>query len=163
MGAYVVICSRFIATPEEARDYYRAKLVGARTITSGGLPVTIVFEHDATHLYSKEIKDPASTLPRITRQIGPGKVDVREFCVARAGLMDNILPAVEHYTVSVPAGGRAGMEKSLLYGPAIQGVGYMRVVVRPGPGTAFTCVSAYTVDGAEWMSARRMKRAKFPP
>jgi len=164
MTSYVVIRSEYIATAEEARDYYRAKLAGLHTITSDGRPVTIVFEHDATHLYSTEIKDPASPLERVTRRIGPGKVDVREFNVARARLMDKILPAIAGYTVCVPAaGGRAGAEKSLLNGRALPGGGCMRVVLRPGPRDALTCVSAYPVDQVEWMNARRLKRARFPP
>ncbi len=60
-------------------------------------------------------------------------------------------------------GGPAGAEKSLLYGRALPGVGYMRVVLRPGPRDALTCVSAYPVDEVEWMKARRLKRARFPP
>ena len=46
MASYVVIRSEYIATAEEARDYYRAKLAGLHTVTSDGRPVTIVFEHD---------------------------------------------------------------------------------------------------------------------
>jgi hypothetical protein len=164
MAGYVVIRSEFIATAEEARDYYRARLAGAHNVVSAGRPVTVVFEHDATHLYSSEIKDPASQLERVTRRIGPGKVDVREFNLARAQLMDKVLPAITGYTVCVPAaGGPAGAEKSLLYGRALPGVGYMRVVLRPGPRDALTCVSAYPVDEVEWMKARRLKRARFPP
>jgi hypothetical protein len=164
MANYVVIRSEFIATAEEARDYYRAKLAGPQMLTSDGRAVTVVFEHDATHLYSSEIKDPGSVLPRVTRRIAPGKEDVREFNLSRAQIMDKVLPAIAEYTVSVPAaGGRAGAEKTLIYGRLIPGVGYMRVVVRPGPGTALTCVSAYPVNETEWMNARRLKRAKFPP
>jgi hypothetical protein len=164
MASYIVICSAFIETPEEARDYYRAKLVGARTITSDGRSVTIVFEDTATHLYSSENKTPISSLPRITRRIAPGKIEERDFDLERARLMDEVLRAVTEYTVSVSgAGGRAGAEKSLIYGRAIPGVGYMRVVLRPGPGSAHTCVSAYPVGEKAWMDARRLKRAKFPP
>lgn len=165
MASYIVIRSEFIETAEEARDYYRARLAGPHHITSDGRPVTIVFEHDATHLYSTEIKDPASPLPRVTRRIGPGKVDEREFNLERARLMDKVLPAIAEYTVSVPAaGGRAGAEKSLLYGRVIPGSArYMRVVLRPGPRDAMTCVSAYPVDEVEWLKARRLKRARFPP
>jgi hypothetical protein len=162
--SYVVIRSEFIATPEEARDYYRARLAGPRTVTSDGRPVTIVFEQDATHLYSSEIKNPGAPGPLVTRRIAPGKVDVREFNIARAQLMDQVLPAIEKYTVSVPAaGGGSGAGKTLVYGRLIVGVGYMRVVLRPGPGSALSCVSAYPVSEADWMQARRLKRAKFPP
>ena len=81
--------------------------------------------------------------------------------------MDMILPAIAEYTVSVPAaGGRAGAEKTLLYGRRLTLAGggrYMRVVLRPGPGDALTCVSAYPVDEVEWLNARRLKRARFPP
>ncbi len=164
MTTYIVIRSDLIETADEARDYYRARLAGPRSITSDGRPVTIVFERDATHLYSTELKGPASTLPRVVRTIAPGKLDVREFSVERARLMDRVPEAIEGYTVSVPAvGGRAGAEKSMIYGRLLPAVGYMRVVLRPGPGIAFTCVSAYPVSEGEWMNARRLKRARFPP
>ena len=50
MAGYVYSSSEVIATADEARDYYRARLAGAHNVVSDGRPVTIVFEHDATHL-----------------------------------------------------------------------------------------------------------------
>jgi hypothetical protein len=51
----------------------------------------------------------------------------------------------------------------MLHGPRLVSGQYMRVVLRPGPGTAWTCVSAYPVDAEQWMAARRAKSARFPP
>ena len=162
---YVVCYSHLIDTPEEARDYYREKLARAHAITSHGRPISIVFERDATHLYSIEVPDP-SAIPvdeRITRAIGGGRVDVRRFKVERARLMDHVLPAVSLFTVSIPGDGRRGQEKAMLHGPRLATGDYMRVVLRPGPGTAWTCVSAYPVNTEAWLAARRAKSAKFPP
>src|ERR1035438_4459381 len=40
---------------------------------------------------------------------------------------------------------------------------YMLVVLRPGPGDAWTCVSAYPVLAYSWKNATRAKAARFPP
>jgi hypothetical protein len=67
------------------------------------------------------------------------------------------------FTASVPGTGQGGHEKRMLHGPALPDGRYMRVVLRPGPGDAFTCISAYPVSRDAWLEIRRSKRAKFPP
>ena len=168
MASYVVIRSELIETLDEARDYYRERLAAKHRITSYGRPASIVFEGDATHLYSVGLKgeDPRDLAPheRVARQISPGNVDVRRFNVERARLMDRVLPAISLFTVSNPeGGGPPGRQKRVLHGPALPSGERLRVVLRPGPGTAWTCVSAYPVSADEWLAACRLKRAKWPP
>jgi hypothetical protein len=160
-----------ITTAAEARAWYAQHLAGSHSISCHGRDVTIVFERDATHVYSVACSDPASLRPdeRVERIIPCGKgrtrVEVRKFAVERARLMRFIVPAVAKFTVSTPeAGGRSGNEKRVLYGPSLPfDFDRLRVVLRPGPGVAWTCVSAYPVTADEWLAARRLKRAKFPP
>src|SRR5205085_884691 len=99
----------------------------------------------------------------VERRIGGGRVERREFSLERAQLMDRILPAIHDYTVSIPGTGHRGAENRMLHGPRLPNGRYMRVVLRPGPGDAFTVVSAYPVEHGTWMAACRSRRAKFPP
>ena len=163
-------CSELIETLEQARELYSKDLVGARTITCYGKRVTIVFERDATHLYSVKC-DGAETLDvdeRVERVIpigqGRTRTEVRRFDLRRACLMSYILPAISSFTVSVPeSGGHAGHQKRVLYGPALPHGERMRIVLRPGSGDTWVCVSAYPVSQEEWLRACKLKRAKFPP
>lgn len=163
--SYVVLRSELIETLDEARAYYRERLVGAHTIGCHGRRVTIVFEPDATHLYSDDPGNvPVDLALQVARAIGRGRKEIRRFNLARAHLMDRVLPAITSYTVSVPGTSTArGREKRMLHGPPLPDGQYMRVVLRPGPGEAFTCVSAYPVTVDVWRAAFRAKRAKFPP
>jgi len=165
LAVYVVIRSELIETLNEARSYYAERLAGAHKVTCYGRPVTIVFERDATHLYSIDPKGvPIPDGDRVERIIPRHRIEVRLFNVERARLMDHVLRAVSLFSVSVPdAGGRAGHQKRVVYGPALATTEHMRVVLRPGPGEAWTCVSAYPVTNREWLAARSLKRAKFPP
>jgi len=91
-------------------------------------------------------------------------LEVRVFNVERASMMDLVLPAVSRFTVSIPGTATTrGREKRMLHGVRLPDGRYMRVVLRPGPGEAFTCVSAYPVSEAVWLDARRAKSARFPP
>ena len=165
MTDYVVIAADRIETLEEARDYYRERLAGAHAVTCYGRAVTIVFERDSTHLFSEDPKDwrvvPQSL--RVDRFYGPGKVETRTFSLTRARLMDHVLRAICAFTVSIPGTGPRGGQNRMLHGPALSSGEYLRVVLRPGPGDAFTCVSAYPVSLAVWREAVRAKRARFPP
>jgi hypothetical protein len=162
----IALSSDRIETPEEARAYYRAKLGRSHDIALRGEPVTIIFEREATHLYSTETSD-WNTLPlgqRVERII-PGRrwPEIRQFSLDRARLMDHVLPALSLFTVAIPGTGARGNENRMLHGPQLPNGDYMRVVLRPGPGTAWTCVSAYTINVEKWRDASRAKRAKFPP
>ena len=145
----------------EARAYYAAKLVRAHEITRHDRRVTVVFEAGATHLFSVETVtgEVVCAEDRVDRSIGGGRVDVRRFSLERARLMDHVLPALSDFTVSSSAQGG----NRLVYGPRLPDGRYMRVVLRPGPGSALTCVSAYPVAEHAWMNARRSKGARFPP
>jgi hypothetical protein len=158
--------SAHISTLDEARQFYRERLAGSHNINCHGTPAIVVFERDATHLFSVDPK--GASIPTghaVVRHIPPRRTEIRLFDLERARLMDRVLPAVSQFTVSVPeAGGRAGFQKRVLYGPPLVGsTDRMRVVLRPGPGDAWTCVSAYAVTNREWLAARHLKRAKFPP
>jgi len=149
-------------------------LAGARTVTiqrkGGEQRVTIVFEADGTHVYSESIKSGElhpNTVDLVQRWIptggGRGRTEQRRFSLERARLLDEVLRAISLFTVAVPeAGGRPGHQKSIVYGPALASGERMRVVLRPGPGDARTCVSAYPVSAQEWLTASRLKRARFP-
>lgn len=164
-----------IASLAEARAYYAEHLAGGRRVTCHGQRVEVVFERDGTHLFSigpptdatdEEREAFIANIPeeeRVERRLPNGKVEVRRFELRRARLMDRILPAVSCFTVSVPGTGRAGHEKRMLHGPRLPEGDYMRVVLRPGPGSAFTCTSAYPVPERVWLSMVKAKRAKFPP
>jgi len=166
-----VRCSELIETLKQAQELYSNDLAGARTITCSGKRVTIVFERDATHVYSVSwngvdvlgVDERAERLIPIGR--GKTRIEVRRFNLERACLMSYILPAISNFTVSVPeSGGHAGHQKRVLYGPSLpHSNDHMRVVLRNGPGDALTCVSAYPVSREEWLKACKLKRAKFPP
>ena len=158
-----------IETVKDAQAFFSFCLAGSHKITCYGRAVTIVFESDATHLFSEAPEDP-NAIPaeeRVERRIPAGKrprVEVRQFSRDRARLMGEILHAISRFTVSVPSsGGPPGRQKRVLYGPQLPDGRWLRVVLRPGPETAFTCVSAYPVERHEWLAARRQPRAKFPP
>lgn len=163
MANYSCALSAFIATLEEARDYYQRKLGRAHAINCHGKRVTIVFEPAGTHLYSVDAKGaPIPPDLLVSRWLSPTRTDKRKFDLPRAQLMDEVLKAVEHYTVSVPGTGAYAGANRMLHGLPLPGGRHMRVVLRPGPGTAFTCVSAYTVDAGTHAAMRRAKRARFP-
>lgn len=165
MTDYVKIRAEFIETLEEARTYYRARLVGTHKINCYGKPVTVVFERDAIHLFSVETPgdDPPPVEMIARRRVAPERFEERTFSLKRARLMDEVLRAVSLFTVSIPGTGAKGREKRMLHGPRLTSGEYLRVVLRPGPGEAFTCVSAYPINADGWRAARAAKRAKFPP
>lgn len=166
-------CSALIDTPEEARNYYAERLGGSRTVSfqrkGKTFVLTVVFEHDGTHLFSEAIK-PGSIVDsvlRVPRLVPAGRgafrEEVRQFSLDRARLLDHVIRAISLFTVAVPeAGGRTGHQKTVIYGPALPDGRRMRVILRPGPGEARTCVSAYPVSAEEWIKAGRLQRARFP-
>lgn len=152
--------SEFISSLAEARAFYSEKLARSHEITRYDRRVVIVFEREATHLFSTEPK--TSPIPEeelVLRRLGGERVEVRQFSLERARLMDHVLPALSNFTVSTSAqrGNR------LVYGPRLPDGRYLRVALRPGPLDAWTCVSAYPVSEYLWRDARRSKAARFPP
>lgn len=154
-------CSDLICTIEDAREYYRAKLAGVRRVTCYGKRIPIVFPLDHVHLYSETpeggILPPGASI--VTQQVDHGRFEVRVFSLKRARLMDCVLPAISLFTVSIV--GQRG--NKVLHGPRLESGEYMRVVLRSGPGDAWTCVSAFPVDLATYRQAWNSRRAKFPP
>jgi hypothetical protein len=160
----VVRRSHLIETAAEARTYYEARLARAHAITCHAKAVTIVFERGATHLYSEEAKHAGAALqPMVTRELPSGRCDSRVFSIRRAQLMDEVLRAISLFTVSVPGTGRQASQNRMLHGPRLASGEYMRVVLRPGPDKAWTCVSSYPISESLWREMCRAKRAKFPP
>jgi hypothetical protein len=123
-----------------------------------------VFPFNAVHIYSESAPDP---LPEgavvVTQDVAPGRFEVRIFSCARAQSMDHILPSISNFTVSIVGQGAKGRENKVLHGRRLPTGNYMRVVLRPGPKEAWTCVSAFPVSKAAWQEALRARRAKFPP
>jgi hypothetical protein len=148
-----------ISTVDEAAAYYRAKLSGVRRVTCCGTRIDIVFPANYTHLYS----DATGDGPTVSQTIAPGRVDVRYFSLKRARLMDHVLPAISGFTMSIEGQGAKGRENRVLHGPRLSSGEYMRVVLRPGPKAAWTCVSAFPVSAEAYTQAYRSRRAKFPP
>ncbi len=154
-----------ISTLGEARSYYAEYLVGQQVIECHGRPVTVFFERSATHLFSEEAPS-GDALPaheRVMQRVKGGRVEERRFSLDRARLMDRVIDAISHFTVSVPGTGVRGHEKRMLHGPRLPDGRYLRVVLRPGGPGDFVCVSAYPVSEAVWLAMRRSKSAKFPP
>lgn len=173
-----VTSSQDIANLDEARAYYAANLAGVRKVTCYGKPVAIVFESDATHVFSDDptsgmrdmtpaqqraVFDSIQLDQRVERRLPGGRIEVRRFSLERARLMDHVLPAVSLFTVSVPGTSPRGRDNRTLHGQALPDTRHMRVALRPGPGDAFTCISAFPVSRDAWLATLRSKRAKFPP
>ena len=160
---HTVSRSSDINTLEQARQYYLARLAGQHNLECKGRPVTVHFERGATHLFSEKIKGTPLGAQIVRRRISPWKTEEREFSLDRARLMDHVIPTIRNYTVSISGTGAHGREKIMLHGSQLPDGRYMRVVLRPGPGSDLTCVSAYAVSLASWQQAHGSKRAKFPP
>lgn len=154
-----------ITSLDEAKLYYRERLGGSHKIHQYDEPLTVVFEHEGTHLYSREPDDDecVGADQWVLRTLSPKKVEKRVFDPVRAQMMDHVLPALSKFTVAVPGNGQRGREKVLIHGPRLSSGQYMRVVLRPGPGSAWTCVSAFPVSHADWQDMRKSRRAKWPP
>lgn len=156
--------SELVTSLEEAREYYRANLAGVRRVTCCEKRIDVVFPADGIHLYSESPADPLPEGAVVVRQrIAPGRFDDRVFSISRAKLMDYVLPAISNFTVSIVGQGAKGRENKVLHGPRLPSGDHMRVVLRPGPEKAWTCVSAFPVSPQVWQEALRAKRAKFPP
>jgi hypothetical protein len=164
MDSADAISSELISSLTEAREYYRVKLARSHSITCGEATVTVVFEPDGTHLYSVEVED-FNAIPDdqvVTRNVGRGKREVRQFSLDRARLMDQVLPSVSNFIWCISSYGPPSRSPRLLHGPKMACGRYMRVVLSPGPRTAWTCLSAYPIDAGTFDQARRSKPARFP-
>lgn len=154
--------SDLITTLQEARDYYRANLVGVRKVTCHDKRVKITFPYEMVHLYSEAPDRPIRPGDDVVSQpTCLGRFETRLFSVERARLMDAVLPAISNFTVSIAGNGQG--ERRVLHGQMLATGDYMRVVLRKGPGDAWTCVSAFPVPSGKWLEAMRSARAKFPP
>jgi hypothetical protein len=160
-----VVDSASITTLEEARTYYRAKLVGAHKLSCHGRQVSVVFDYDVTHTYSESPRDGIllEGAKQVTQPIKGGKFEVRLFSLARARWMDHIIPALTHHTLCSLDVGRPGQQRNKLHGPCLPTGDYLRVILRPGPKTAWTCMTAFPVTQHEWETAAKDRQALFPP
>lgn len=165
MPTVVVASSEEIASLAEARAYYHAKLARSHSIACGSATVEIVFERDATHLFSEDAKD-INAVPDhllVTRNIGGGKREVRKFSLERARLMDSVLPAISRFTHCTSGVGPPSRSTRLIHGQRLPCGRYMCVALRPGPGPAWTCQTAFPVVEAKYAEKCRARRVKFPP
>jgi hypothetical protein len=159
-----VASSDLITTLEEAREYYRARLVGVRRVTCHGHKIAVFFEFDTIHCYSIGVKPDAIPIGAIivSQQVDVALSEVRIFSLKRARLMDHILPAISLVTVSTEGKGAKNTRTRVLHGPRLASGEYMRVVLRKGPKDVWRCVSAFPVSRADYNAAWNSRRAKFP-
>lgn len=159
-----VASSQDIETVEHALAYYAEHPAGVRRITCHGKRVAVVFERDATHIFSEaadsrmspeERKAWQDAIPpdqRVERRLANGRIEVRRFSLERARLLDHVLPAVSNVTVTVPGTPHRGQENRMLHGPALADGRHMRVILQPPRHgrDVFTCISAYPVSMDVW-------------
>ena len=160
-----VASSDLITTLAEARAYYQSKLAGSHTITCRGQSVDIVFEADGTHLFSVKVDDiyaiPDAEL--VTRNVGGGKRECRQFSDDRARLMDCVLPAISLCTRCVIDKGPPSRANRKVFGQKMSCGRVMCVVLRLGAGKSLICITAYPVDQEAYRKASWQRPGKFPP
>jgi hypothetical protein len=162
-GEYVVLRSELIRTAEEARAYYATKLAGVHPVNCHGKQISLYFPQGYTHVYSVAVdKSKVDSTILLQRRLQGGGVEVRAFSVDRARLMDQIIPSVQGFTVSLPE--RDHTSRRRLYGQRLRDNRYLCVVLRPGNTKGnWECVTAFPVGSDDWLAARRARTAKFPP
>lgn len=153
-----------ISTLDEAQDYYRTYLVRPHHLNCYGRKAVVVFEASMTHCYSEESRGGIllNGIPEV-RQVLGGKTEVRLFCLYRARLMDQVIPAICHHSMSTISKGQKGRERRVLHGPVLSSGDYVRVVLRPGSRGSWICLTSFPVTAAEWRTARNEKHRPFPP
>ncbi len=162
MRDYVVIRSGLILDAREARRYYEERFRGLHVVECHGRQACIFFDSAANHVYTREPTGrPDEQI--IERRIGPGRFDNRVFCLDRAHLMDDILPALRYYTFTIPGTGLDTAHNRLVHGPRLPDGRYMRVALGPGPRSTWLVKSAYPIEARLWLELRRAKTVKFPP
>lgn len=155
--------AELICTPEDAKAYYRLKLVGTHKIACHGKSVKVGFLYDIIHFYSVAAPSPLSSGAHVLSQPKTGgHFEVRVFSLARARLMDEILRAISLFTVSLP-GKTRDAQRRVLHGPRLLNGQYMRVILQKGRKGVWTCLSAFPVNERDWREAQRAETAKFPP
>ena len=156
--------SDLIETCAQAREYYRLILAGSHSVTSKSKAVDIVFEGNNTHVFSVEVPD-INAIPEdelVTRDRGDGTRECRQFALVRARLMDSVLPAISSYDRCALGKGPPHRANREIYGPCMPCGRHMKVVLRPGPKTAWTCVTAFPVTVEDFRKASWHKPAQFP-
>jgi hypothetical protein len=160
-GDYVVIRSELIENSREARRYYEERLAGLHVVKCHGREVALFFESAANHVYTEERRRDVNAVA-LVRRLKSGDTETRYFCMDRALLMDQIIPAVQNFTFSIPGTASTNRENRLLHGPRLRDGRYLRVALSPGPRGTWHCKSAYPIEADKWMSLRGAKTAKFP-
>jgi hypothetical protein len=159
-----IATSASITCVADAERYYAQKLARSHQVTCRGVRVDVVFEAGGTHLYSEDVED-INSIPQalvVTRNIGGGRREVRQFCLERAVLMDAVLPALSNWTLCTLGMGAPSRAPKLVYGPRLPCGNHVCVVLRPGPRRAWTCLTAYPVREDDYRSKFAGRRVGFP-
>jgi hypothetical protein len=153
-----------ISTRAEAQEYYRRKLVGAHHITCRGQSVDIVFESTDTHIYSEKVAD-INAIPEdqlVKKNLAGGKRECRQFCLDRAKLMDQILPAISLFVNCTGGDGGSSRAPRLVHGPKMPCGRYMRVVLRRGAGKSWVVLTAFPLSQDDYRKTTFSRPAPFP-
>ncbi len=160
MAEYVVRDSSLIDTLEEAWAYYRARFVGERVVSCGGVPVTLRFNAEETHLFSESIREGASPAPGSLVHRPGGGGEVREFSKGRARLLDDIVPTICAPTLRVEAKTGKMLIGNLRPTPARQRL----AVVVARSGEVYFVRTAYLIGEDEYRRHQRQgRRTRWPP
>lgn len=167
MAAVVVATSECITTLAEARTYYASNLAGTRQVPCQNCAAPVLFERDGTHLFSVEVL-PITAIPAellVTRNLGGGKRECRQFSLERARLMDWVIPAISGYTRAVFDKGPISRRTIWLHGEMMSCGRYIRVVLRPGRRNTWVALrpsllaSATTARRHGWRPRRSHKKS----
>lgn len=155
--AVIVASSALICTPDEARAYYRARLVGDHEITSRGQPVCVRFNAEEIHLFTEDIRDGSTPRPEMLIMRAGGR-EGRVFSRQRARLLDRILPTIKDPAKCL----RAKNGGFQLIGPAGAEGDRLAVVIGADRGVWYVR-TAYPLDAAGYRHALTARPAPWPP
>jgi hypothetical protein len=153
------IAARFIATRDDACAYYAYRMVGERRIEVDGVTLRVRFNAEETHLFT-DTRHPCPPGDCVRRAGASG--EVRCFSLARARMLDAILPTLERPAVVLRAKIPGGV---MVFGPADASAWRMSVVVAPArDGDLFFVRTAFSVSPKDFAAAvRAQQRAPWPP
>jgi hypothetical protein len=156
------IAARFIDTAWDARSYYAHKLVAPsdHAVDVRGTEVLIRFNAEEIHLFTETIKpgDPACGPADLVVRMG-GK-ETRRFSIARARMLDLVLPTIENPARVVAAKGPG----VLLLGPADPSARRLGIVLAPSRGdAAYYARTSFEVTPSEFNAHLRARPRPWPP
>lgn len=155
------VASRFIETADDARAYYRFRLVGDHAVTVCGVPLVVRFNPEETHLFTDD-RQPCPPGDVVRRAGASG--ELRCFSVVRARALDLVVPTVAAPVKALVARVAGGVQ---LFGPPDPAsTRRVCVVVAPSgraPGVYFVR-TAYDVTPDAYRRALASSRpAPWPP